>query len=68
MIYFGCILSVRMLFLLNVVIVCKQGILYIVGEGVNSGTRARLKYWAFHGKSVNEAWYLPKWIASNAFC
>ena len=30
----------------------------IVDEGLNSETRALLEYWDFHGKNIDEIWYL----------
>ena len=43
--------------------VSKWGILDIVDEGVNSKIRILLEYWDFHGKNIDDPWYLLKWIA-----
>jgi len=36
----------------------KWEVLSIIDEGVNNETRILLKFWDFHGKSVDEAWNL----------
>ena len=41
--------------------------LSIVDEGVNSETHILFEYWDFYAKSVDEVWYLPKWIAWDSF-
>jgi len=41
--------------------------LYIVDKGVNSEFHALSKYWCFHVKSLDEAWYLFEWIAWDSF-
>ena len=40
-----------------------MGILNIVDEDMNSKTHALLEYWGFHGKGLDEAWYLLERIA-----
>jgi len=45
----------------------KWEIVDIVDKGVNSETRILLEYWGFHGKNVDEAWCLLKWIAWDSF-
>ena len=39
----------------------------IVDEGVNSKIPILLEYWDFHGKNVDDAWYLLEWIAWDSF-
>jgi len=45
----------------------KWEILGIIDEGVNNETRILLQFWDFHGKSVDEEWNLPEWIAWGSF-
>ena len=45
----------------------KWEILDIVDEDVNSETRVLLEHWGFHGKNVDDAWYLLEWIAWDSF-
>ena len=47
--------------------VSKWEILGIIDEGVNNETRLLLQFWDFHGKSVDEARCLLKWIAWDSF-
>ena len=56
-----------MLFLLNVVIVCKWEILGMTDEGANNKTRILLQFRDFHGKSVDKAWSLLEWVAQDLF-
>ena len=51
-------------FLLNV---GKWEILDIFDEDVNNETRILLEYQDFHGRNVDDAWYLLKWIAWDSF-
>ena len=39
----------------------------ILDEGVNNETRTPLEYWGFHGKNIDDAWYLLVWIAWDSF-
>ena len=39
----------------------------IVDQGVNSKIRTLLGYWDFHGKNIDDAWYLLEWIAWDSF-
>ena len=39
----------------------------IVDEGVNSKTRVLLEYSNFHGKNVDDAWYLLEYITWDSF-
>jgi len=34
---------------------------------VNSKIRTLLGYWDFHGKNIDDAWYLLEWIAWDSF-
>jgi len=45
----------------------KWKILDIVDEVVNGKTRALLEYRDFHGKNVDNAWCLLKWISWDSF-
>jgi len=45
----------------------KWEILGIIDEGVNNETRILLQFWDFHGESIDEAWSLLEWVASDSF-
>jgi len=45
----------------------KWEILDIVDEGVNCETRILLEYEDIHGRNVDNAWHLLKWIAWDSF-
>ena len=38
-----------------------------VDKGVTDESYIPLGYWSFHGKSVDEAWYLLEWIVWDSF-
>ena len=38
--------------------VAKLETLDVVNEGVNNETQTLLEYWGFHGKNIDDAWYL----------
>ena len=45
----------------------KWKILEIADESVNCKTHILLELWSFHGKNVDEAWYLLEWIGWDLF-
>ena len=62
--YFSCL---RAFFAHCYYYVGKWEILDIVNKGVSSKTSALLGYQGFHGKNVDETWYLLEWIAWDIF-